>query len=194
MGELIEVSQTSVVVESYREHPLGVEFFVDTPLQDWIDYGVNLYKRYGEWRWRFGDWYNFGEHRYGEMASAALQSDLSYQSHANAAWVARRIPLKQRRRSLPWSWHAEVASLEYDDRQRLLNLAELKKANSEWDRDDLRQAVREIKGIQANAPKRKSFTVSSTQALAGELYDVLGAEKTSELVAELQQRVGLLNG
>lgn len=54
-----------------------------------------------------------------------------------AQWVASRIENVRRRTSLPWSHHKEVAALEPEEQDRLLDQAEL----GEWSRHQLREAV-----------------------------------------------------
>lgn len=67
-----------------------------------------------------GDWWNYGEHRYGERAAIVAEGTLgySYQTCRDAGWVATSIPMSRRRDSLTWSHHREVAALRPDEQGR----------------------------------------------------------------------------
>lgn len=63
--------------------------------------------------WWIGDWWAFGEHRYGERAKVAAERlfPLSFGRLANAASVCRAIETSRRREVVPWSHHAEIVPL-----------------------------------------------------------------------------------
>lgn len=94
--------------------------------------------------WWLGDWWNYGERAYGEMASQAAQDAIrdrtgyDYDTVRAAGWVASRIEPVRRRTSLSWSHHREVASMDINDQDYWLNAAE----QHGWGRNDLRAAIR----------------------------------------------------
>lgn len=75
-------------------------------------------------QWWMGDWWKFGETKYGERASQALDSDWSFQTWANAGWVASRFEGSRRREVLSWGHHAEVAADPADVADAWLDEAE----------------------------------------------------------------------
>lgn len=60
-----------------------------------------------------GDWWAFGDHRYGERAAVAAAGlfPLSFSTVANAAVVCRMLETSRRREHLGWSHHVEVAPI-----------------------------------------------------------------------------------
>ena len=89
--------------------------------------------------WWFGDWCNFGERKYGEKYSQALEaSDYERSTLRQASWVARQIEMSRRLDNLSWSHHLEVAALEPEDQDRWLNRADKEQLSSR----DLRGLVR----------------------------------------------------
>jgi N6-adenosine-specific RNA methylase IME4 len=108
--------------------------------EDWERVGEYLQATERSTMWWLGDWWAFGEHKYGELATQATD-EYSYQTLRNAGWVARQIEMSRRRDKLSFSHHAEVAALERKDQDSLLDKAEAEG----WNRNELRRAVRESK-------------------------------------------------
>lgn len=94
--------------------------------------------------WWLGDWWNYGERAYGEMASQAAKDALKdttgydYDTVRAAGWVASRIEPVRRRTDLPWNHHREVASMDRNDQDYWLDAA----TEHGWKRNDLRAAIR----------------------------------------------------
>lgn len=63
--------------------------------------------------WWIGDWLRYGERKWGEKYSKAIDvTDLAYQSLVNAKNVAEKFSdFNRRRLNLSWSHHSEVAAL-----------------------------------------------------------------------------------
>ena len=74
----------------------------------------------------------------GAVPPASAPRSLDYQTLRNYAWVARRFPPARRRELLSFQHHAEVASLETDEQDGWLDLAE----TGRWSRNELRRRVR----------------------------------------------------
>jgi len=112
---------------------------------EWEQVGEQLQHAQRAVMWWLGDWWAYGE-RYGEDASQA--SDLpSAKTLANAASVCMRIGPSRRRESLSFSHHAEVAYLDADIADRLLDLAE----EHEWTRSELRKQIRIVLGKEGSS-------------------------------------------
>jgi hypothetical protein len=91
-----------------------------------------------------GDVMLAAEGRFGEeMAQLAI--DYRPETIRNALWVAKSIPIP-RRRSLPFSYHQAVASLEPQEQDELLDLVEEKRRlHEDFHTVDLKNLIRERK-------------------------------------------------
>src|SRR5262249_54303125 len=96
--------------------------------------------------WWIGDWWAFGEHRYGERTKQLADTkDREYklQTLMDAGWVSRQIETSRRREVLSWSHHKEVAALEPAEQDALLAEA----VDKGWSRRDIRKAARRAKAL-----------------------------------------------
>jgi hypothetical protein len=124
----------------------------------WCEIGTNLCHLERALAWWVGDWWAFGEHRYGALPEITEDSDWrgpAYQTCANAAAVCRAFEISRRREVLSFSHHEAVAALAPADQDRLLDQAE----REGWSRQQLRDAVRSIE-----PSTRRSITVATTKA------------------------------
>lgn len=86
-----------------------------------------------------GDWLNYGESKYGETYTQALEAtDYENKTLRNGKWVASRVELSRRRDNLSFSHHEEVASLEPSEQDYWLDRAE----SESWTRNDLRHNLK----------------------------------------------------
>ena len=122
---------------------------------DWQHLGETLTRMEGGLLWWLGDWLNYGERSYGEKYAQALDAtDYSYQTLANAKWVASRFEFSprgensRRRINLTWSHHREVARMEPADQDYWLDLAE----KNHWTKAQLRTAIQRAKIAASQAP------------------------------------------
>jgi hypothetical protein len=89
--------------------------------------------------WWIGDWLVFGEGVYGEkFAQAVHATGLAEQTLLNRSSVCRNVARSMRRASLPFSVHAEVASLPAKEQKKWLDKAE----THNWTRAELRAAMK----------------------------------------------------
>jgi DNA modification methylase len=115
------------------ELPEGLTF------EQWEQVGRFLGRVESSVMWLIGDWWRYGDHRYGERAAQALDSEtFEFQTFMDAGWVAGKIEPSRRREVLSFSHHKEVAALEPADRDRLLDSAEAEC----WSRNRLRAEVK----------------------------------------------------
>lgn len=94
-------------------------------LEGWL-HQVGLFKlMHGAVQFWLGDALRFGEERFGELHTQALEEH-SYQTLANVMWVSKAIPGSRRREAevLSWSHHAEVAALEPEQQESWLERAQ----------------------------------------------------------------------
>lgn len=75
-------------------------------------------------QWWIGDWLAYGEHKWREKYAQAVQvTGRSEQTLMNYHFVAKAIKPSRRREQLGFSIHAEVASLDEEDQERILSKA-----------------------------------------------------------------------
>jgi DNA methylase len=108
---------------------------------EWQRMGADLERISGAWQWWYGDWWNFGESRYGEKHAQALP-DKDYGTKANAAYVASRVQFS-RRREISFAHHQEVAPLEPSEQDAWLEQA----IAEEWGHKELRHAIKRAKEL-----------------------------------------------
>lgn len=135
-----------LVGRSVHFEPTGLLIKDDLDYADWEQLGAALFTVGRAHSWWIGDWWAYGEARYGERASQVLKQDeMDFQTFANMGWVARRIETSRRREVLSWSHHAEVAARESAEQDRWLDLAE----TEGWTREQLRTEIRKAKHLEA---------------------------------------------
>jgi hypothetical protein len=79
-------------------------------LEEWLEIGRSLTQTERDVQWRLGDWWAFGNHRYGERANIAAGTlKFVVGTLQNYASVARKFPPSRRREDLSFSHHVEVA-------------------------------------------------------------------------------------
>ena len=100
----------------------GLTIRDDTPYDVWADLVGRLVEGEKRVHWYLADLINFGDRRYGEMYSQALDAaSWSYQTWRDVTWVGRRFELSRRRDNVPFFVHKEVAALDPADADELLD-------------------------------------------------------------------------
>lgn len=116
--------------------------------------------------WLIGDLLNYGEKVYGETyTQASAATGLAEQTLMNYASVCGRVPRSRRKKKLPFSVHAEIASMSPADQEKWLRLA----AQGGWTRSQLRD---ELAPLRALAPIQSAPIPTP----AVPIYDVVLAE------------------
>lgn len=110
-------------------------------VDEWASYGPRLTMVADSVNFWLGDWWAYGDRRYGESAAQAAPTGRSVQTLQNAAWVCGKIEPSRRREGLSFGHHAEVAGLEPERQDALLADAE----REGWSVGELRGRVRGIK-------------------------------------------------
>lgn len=139
--------------------PSGLLIEPSTSFDEWSQIGETLEQISGAWQWWYGDWWNFGEKRYGEKHAQALPQK-EYATKAKAAWVANKVEFSRRRQSLSFSHHAEVAAFEPSEQDEWFDKAEA----NDWTREDLR---RELKRAKEQTPVLGSTTMAADYEAEG---------------------------
>lgn len=94
-------------------------------IHQWKAVGEHLISVEKSVMWWIGDWWVYGEKKYGDRASVVKDWDgPSFQSCADAGYVSRQFETSRRREVLSFKHHREVASLPADEADALLDWAE----------------------------------------------------------------------
>lgn len=108
-------------------------------------------------QWWIGDWLNYGETRYGDKYTQAVEEfGRKKQTLMNYAYVARRIEISRRREIVDFSTHVEVASLEPEDQEKVL----AKAAKEHSSRNTVRREAEKIKRASKPKPKETDYVLS----------------------------------
>jgi N6-adenosine-specific RNA methylase IME4 len=122
-------------------------------VEEWKAAGQTLGRIERAVMWWIGDWWAYGEHRYGDRKAIVEAPDWtgpSYQTCANAANVCRAFETSRRREVLSFKHHAEVAALPPTDADRLLVSAEPKagKHSPSLTASELRGEVKRVRRME----------------------------------------------
>jgi hypothetical protein len=119
----------------------------DLSKEEWVEAGIVLARIGAGMMWWVGDFWIYGEKKYG--ARKAIVDDPnwqgpSFQTCANAASVCRAFETSRRREVLSFAHHAEVAALDAKEADRLLDWAQATNPTTGKPRStkDLRREVR----------------------------------------------------
>jgi len=129
------------MIEKFEQRQF-LKFENDTTYEQWVEVGNSLMQATQNIMWWLGDWWNFGEHKYGELAAQALSMNIPYSTFSSAAAVSRAIPIERRVPDLSWSHHKEVAFIDDEDVQDSLLLESV---NNGFTTKGLRQKVKDYK-------------------------------------------------
>lgn len=120
----------------------GLSAIGEPTFKQWEEVGEFIRKAEGAVHFWIGDWLNYGEKKYGEMYTQALdETKYKYQTLVNDVWVASKVEFSRRRENLSYKHHQEVASLEPDEQVKLLDIAEKNDIKSK----EFRKVVRDFK-------------------------------------------------
>ena len=119
--------------------PLSLELPEGLSFQEWEALGERLGRWQHSLNWHIGDWWAFGDHRYGERAKHAAEKIFGkeFGTIANLASVCRAFTTSRRHEDLTFTHHQEVAALEPAQADALLDRAEREQLSTRA----LRQAV-----------------------------------------------------
>lgn len=182
------------VIDVPQERPsLALELPESTSFDEWVSIGRRLCLVGQALNWQIGDWWAFGDHRYGERAQAAAEGIFGreFQTLANLASVARRVEPYRRREVVSWTHHAEVAALEPDEADALLDRA----AREHLSTRDLRREVQALKvsndtdGEVRSPPASKPIPPQTARADMTAAYEaVIELAEALQLMRKLSKR------
>jgi hypothetical protein len=161
MSEVNEVEQFSV-----DRTDTALVINGDLPYELWVEQGKELNRIGGAIMWWLGDWWAFGEKKYGERVEAAKELELDFGTCRNAGWVANKVEASRRRDVLSWSHHYEVCSLDTDEQEEFL--ARWEKVAVETGKAPSRKVARtEVKTYKLNKKNRPEIAGSEVEPSGG---------------------------
>jgi hypothetical protein len=125
MAKLQKADSNILTVPFCQIHPVGLSLPDNLDCDQWLEVGLALGRVRGVLMWAIGDWWAFGEHRYGER-TAVVQSEEwegpAFGTCVNAATVCRRFKTPSRDGVVSFRFHQAIAPIE-DEQWRLEALA-----------------------------------------------------------------------
>lgn len=112
--------------------------------EDWREAGLEIARTGSASKWWLGDWWRYGEHRYGDRKEIVDGEDWDgpkFQTCADAGMVAAAFETSRRREVLSFNHHREVCSLPVDWQDTLLDEAQ----DGGLSCAAMRQRVKEVK-------------------------------------------------
>ena len=108
--------------------PVGLALPDDLSFEEWREVGMRLVREISKKHWELGDWWVYGEHRYGDR-KALIESEAwtgpGFQACMDIAMVCRAFrEVSRRREDLSFGHHRTVASLPAAVADRLLDWCE----------------------------------------------------------------------
>jgi N6-adenosine-specific RNA methylase IME4 len=158
----------SGAVETYAAgNVLGLELPDGLDFDGWLEVGATLRDMDRKLPWMIGDWLNYGERKYGEKYSQALETTgLEYQTLNGMKWAASRFEIMRRRTNLSWSHHREVAALPPVEQDHWLDEAETEKLS----KAELRRRIKQRKNAIGATPSNDTCTVADLETLVAGGY------------------------
>src|SRR3990167_10086589 len=149
-----------VKIENCQITKTGLKFSERLTFEQWQEVGKQIQKIHGSIQWWIGDWLNFGEKKYGEMYTQAIEeTGLDYDTLAQYKRISKVFEFTPRGVNLSWSAHRELELAPEEKRVELLE-----RANKEM------MTSREIKEIV------KGMNVLPTPELPKNKYQVIYAD------------------
>lgn len=130
--------QQVTMADGISIRPTGLTIERTLSFEEWSLLGSRLAVLGQAIQFAIGDWLNYGERRYGETYTQAVEeTGYSVGSLMNMKFVASRIETSRRREDLSFSHHAEVAGLAPSEQDYWLACAERER----WSRRRLRDEL-----------------------------------------------------
>ena len=139
MGQMVK-AERGLTLSGFTLSETGLEPAGRPSFEEWQVAGRSLRLLGGAANWWIGDWLNYGDLTFGEMASQELQNfaGFGYDMVRKVKWVSAKVKLCNRLHNLPWTHHHAVAALSGDEQRLWLQKAK----DGEWSVKELESAIR----------------------------------------------------
>jgi hypothetical protein len=181
---MIQLKQNNdIIYQGFTLSGNGLYSIGDPSFKQWEQAGEFIKRSHEAVQFWRGDWLNFGEEHFDQWTQHFDESELSAETLRKEKWVAKRIPLERRRPQLSWSHHEEVADLEAEEQNEMLDLAEKHSLSVH----KFRTAVRRFK-MHLDAPELSDKDLEPTDPeVFKKVQEVIDASLTAiELLEKLQ--------
>jgi hypothetical protein len=156
MSAIAERPQSLFDIPGCQFTPISLTLPEDLEYDHWERIGRQLQLADMAVQWWIGDWLNFGERKYGEKYAQAIEeTGRAMQTLKNYAYVARQIETSRRRDVVDFSTHAEVASLEPEDQEKVL----AKAAKEHQSRNTVRREAEKVKRAKKPKPNETDYVL-----------------------------------
>ena len=141
--------------------PVGIDIRRTPSIEEFEKYmaGVNTAKK--SWQWWLAELIDFGLKEWGDQIYQIVPPDISEKTILNVLAVHRNVPKSRRRKTLSFSHHAEVSSLEPEDQDKYLSKAYQKQLS-----------VSELRGIIREEVKKLPPSLNKYQEAIIEILDI----------------------
>lgn len=157
MTDLARVEGTRIDIPGEATET-GLRLPPNLSFEEWSECGAGLRRLDGAVKWWVGDWLNFGEQRFPEKWSQAVEmTEYDQETLRKAAWVAASVPRGTRRETVPYRHHEIVASLPVDEQEGWLDACEPAYPGAA-PRYSSRELTEEIKGGENTEPMERCPT------------------------------------
>lgn len=196
MNDLVALTENKeVVYASFVLHKNGIKATGEPSFEEWLQCGEFINRAKGSVHFWIGDWLNYGEQKWGEKYLQAIkETNYDYGTLRNDKWVASKVELSRRRDKLSFDHHAEVADLEPDEQDRLLDYAEKNKLDVRAFRSYVGQG--QPKGhpaIRMDTSEVISINGQLTKIIGECDFEVMEQEEREALLNQLKKTADLIN-
>lgn len=138
MNEIVSI-KNELSLGKFHFDKTGLSVIGDPSFEEWQNCGEFLKRAEKSVQFWIGDWLNYGEKKYGETYTQALEiTDYEEGTLQNAKWVSSKVESSRRRELLSFSIHQEVAPLPPDEQEYWLEKAEVEGLS----KNDLRHEIK----------------------------------------------------
>lgn len=102
----------------------GLESVGVPRFEDWEKVGTFISRSHEAVQFWRGDWLNYGENNFEDWTQYFDNTEPASETLRKEKWVSKRIEKGRRRPNLSWSHHEEVADLEPEEQDQMLDIAE----------------------------------------------------------------------
>jgi len=150
----ISLRENNIIYSGFELRKNGIKPIGNPTFEQWEKVGEFIKKSGQSVQFWLGDWLNYGEGRWGEKYTQALDAtDYALGTLQNSSWVANSVPSSRRHENLSFSHHQNVAHLEPKDQDKWLSEAE----KNGWTVFEMRQEI--SNKDKPKKEKRKKFSV-----------------------------------
>jgi hypothetical protein len=171
--------------------PVGLNVDEDSiTYEQWVDIGKRIARSGNAVQWAIGDWAVIKDHRFSHIEGideVVASLGIDKETLRNYHKVCKRIPKDRRRATLSFSHHKAVAFLDYEDQERLLDMAEEEGLN----KIELERAVAEEKTALPPAPGPQGPGASSNDIVRLRQVELRAAEEHYLLWQQAAEEVGV---